>query len=193
MPYRILVAAGMLLAACASTPEASPAGAAAAESIPAVESPLSFLFGEWVGTAKGIGPDRQPYEVVQTERIGPMLDGHVTVIEGRGYDASGVARFHAFAVVSLNTHTNAWEMRSYTGENSGTFPFEITENGFVWSTPAGPAARMVYTATVEDGVWSQIGQYVPEGGDPVQMFEMNLTRTGPTGWPAAGYVVPPAG
>lgn len=172
--------------------EPAPAAAPVAAGDAAESHPLAFLFGEWIGTAKGIGPDQQPYEVIQTERVGPMLDGAVTVIEGRGYGADGTLYFSAFAAVSRNNHTGSWEMRSYSGGNAGTFPFEPTETGFRWSTPAGPGARIVYTATVADGVWDQIGEYTPEGGEPLQVFEMNLTRTGDTDWPAAGYVAPPA-
>ena len=53
------------------------------------ESPLSFMFGEWEGSAHGVGRDRKPYDITQTERVGPMLDGDVTVIEGRGYAEDG--------------------------------------------------------------------------------------------------------
>lgn len=198
MKIRVLALAGavMTVAACASMSESVPTSVS--EPVPepamaeAVSSPLAFLFGEWIGTAKGIGPDQQPYEVIQTERVGPMLGGDVTVIEGRGYGADGTLYFSAFAAVSRNSYTGAWEMRSYSGGNSGTFPFEPTETGFRWSTPAGPGARMVYTATVADGVWDQIGEYTPEEGVPIQVFEMNLIRTGDTDWPAAGYVAPPA-
>lgn len=194
MVLRTLASSGaaLMLAACAGLPAVAAPDEVAAPSAERVESPLSFLFGEWVGTAKGVGPDRVPYEVVQTERVGPMLGGDVTVIEGRGYGTDGSLVFNAFAVVSKNAHTAEWEMRSYSGGNSGTFPFEVTETGFIWSVPAGPAARIVYTATVADGVWDQVGEYLPEDGYPVQVFEMKLVRTGESSWPWAGYVAPPA-
>ncbi len=188
----VLLCSVFAASACAGVPEPAAAPEAAPAIAEAVDSPLSFLFGEWVGTAKGIGADRQPYVVVQTERVGPMLDGEVTVIEGRGYDADGSVQFNALAVVSRNSQTGEWEMRSYSGGNSGTFPFAPTGSGFQWSVQAGPGARMVYTATIADGKWDQIGEFVPEGGEPIQVFEMNLVRTGDTGWPAAGFVRPPA-
>ena len=185
-----LAAAGITVAACAGAPVALAEPAPEPEITEAASSPLAFLFGEWVGTAKGIGPDQQPFELIQTERVGPMLGGDVTVIEGRGYGAGGSLDFNAFAVVSRNNNTGEWEMRSYSGGHSGTFPIEPTETGFRWSTPAGPDARMVYTATVVGGVWDQTGEYVPDGGEARQTFELTLVRIGDTDWPAAGYVAP---
>jgi len=104
--------------------------------------PLEFMFGEWVGEASGIAPDRTQYTLTQTERVGPMLDGEIIVIEGRGYSAPGETAFNAFAVVSKSGQDGSWEMRSYSGGRAGTFPFELTPSGFVWSTPAGPNAIM---------------------------------------------------
>ena len=185
------------LGGCAGVPEAvavaEPAAEAAIAEAPAElvpDSALSFLFGEWVGTAKGTDANQQPYEVVQTERVGPLLGGKITLIEGRGYDAAGETLFNAFAVVSKNAQTGELEFRSYTGDYAGTYPFERTADGFRWSLPAGPAAKMVYTAVVNGDSWEQIGEYVPEGGAPVKVFEMSLKRTGSSDWPAAGRVVP---
>lgn len=171
------------MSACASTNQVE-----AVSDDAYADHPLSFMFGEWVGEASGIAPDRTPYTVTQTERVGPMLDGEVVVIEGKGYGDDGAAAFNAFAIVSPTGADGAWEMRSYTSGRAGTFPFEPTETGFVWSTPAGPNARMQYTATIVGDNWSQIGEYVPANGQARQMFEMNLTRIGPTDWPQADGV-----
>lgn len=159
----------------------------------AASHPLEFMFGEWVGEASGIAPDRTPFTVTQTERVGPMLNGEVVVIEGRGYSDQGETAFNAFAVVSKSGPDGAWEMRSYTGGRAGTFPFELTQSGYVWSIPAGPNAIMQYTATFDGNSWSQIGQYIVAGADPVQVFQMSLERVGDSDWPAANPVSPSAG
>ncbi len=182
------VICGMILftSACATQPHAE----RAAISLP--DHPLSFMFGEWAGTAKGVGFDRKPFEITQTERVGPILEGGVTVIEGRGYGASGDLSFNAFAIVSYDKRREEWEIRSYTDGYAGTFPFEPTQSGYVWSTPAGPDAMMRYTAEFEGDTWYQIGEYVPASGEPQQTFEMTLKRIGDTNWPSAGVVLPPA-
>ncbi|MCA8901909.1 MAG: hypothetical protein KDA53_11745 [Hyphomonas sp.] len=179
--------AALVLAACAT-----PVTEAAPAAVPAVDMshPLAFMFGEWVGEASGVGADRKPFQVTQTERVGPMLGGDLVLVEGTGYGADGAAAFNALGVISQTAAEGGWEIHSYNGGRAGTFPFEPKANGFVWSTPAGPNARMRYTATFTDGNWSQVGEYVAEGQDPVQTFQMQLTRTGDTDWPSAGAVTP---
>jgi hypothetical protein len=181
-----LAGMALVLAGCASQAGSPPSSPLA----PLPTTPLSMMYGEWRGTAKVAGRDGAPIDLIQTERVGPMVNGDATVIEGRGYGAAGDLQFNAFAVVSKNAQTGAWEMRSYSGGNSGTFPFEPKPDGFVWSTPAGPGASTRYTATIANGRWDQIGEYVPKDGEPRQVFEMHLTRIGNTSWPASGFVGP---
>jgi hypothetical protein len=175
-----MVFAAVAAAACPASAENSRA-----------EHPLSFMFGEWAGAASGTGRGGERFEVTQTERVGPMLNGDVVVIEGRGYEADGKLVFNAFGIVSRKAGTDEWEMRSYTGGHAGTFPFEARADGYTWTLPAGPSAVVRYTATFKDGVWHQTGDYVPAEGEPRRTFEMTLKRLGDTNWPASGYVKPP--
>ena len=153
------------------------------------EHPLAFMFGQWVGPATGQS-QAGSFLITQTERVGPMLEGDIVVIEGRGYSDQEETMFNAFAVVSKTGKDGGWEMRSYAQGRAGTFPFTITDTGYVWSLPAGPNARMVYTATIEGDTWHQIGEYTPDAGAPRQVFEMSLTRTADTDWPRASAVSP---
>jgi hypothetical protein len=153
-------------------------------------SKLGFMRGVWRGPATGVLPDGTRYAVMQTERMGPMLGGDVVVIEGRGYRDDGTTGFNAFAVVSWNVDTQAYELRSYAQGRAGTFPFEPTSTGYVWSIPAGPGATIRFTATVTDKHWREVGEYTAGDRPPVQTFEMNLERIGDTDWPL-GSPVPP--
>lgn len=179
-----LVSSVLFAASACATPVEAPE---VAEAEPA--HPLSFMFGEWVGEASGVGRNNTTYKITQTERVGPMLEGDIVVIEGKGYDSDGMAAFNAFAVVSPN-RDGTWDIRSYAQGNSGTFPFTPGASGFTWSTPAGPDAEMRFTATFGDNTWSQVGEYVASGRPPVQTFQMELKRIGPTDWPSAGAVDP---
>ena len=51
--------------------------------------------------------------------------------------------------------------------------------------------RLVYSATYNDDIWTEIGEYIRDGQEPRQTIKMVLTRTGDTAWPAAGAVTPP--
>ena len=150
---------------------------------------LDFLNGEWRGEAVTYGPSGRII-LTQTERVGPLLGGSIKLIEGRGYTAEGVTEFNAMAVLSWDARAGRYVFRSWANGYSGEYPFERTEDGFRWETPAGPNAKIQYVATVRDGRWHEIGTYVAEGKPPRPYVELNLTRIGDTAWPAAGAVDP---
>jgi hypothetical protein len=47
-----------------------------------------------------------------------------------------------------------------------------------------------YTAVVKDGTWTEVGDRIAPGREPVRFFEMKLTRVGDSDWPSAGAVAP---
>jgi hypothetical protein len=151
-------------------------------------APLSIFDGIWRGPATITLPDGGTLQLTQTERVGSMLGGTVKVIEGRGYMPDGSVGFNAFAVISFSPQTGRHVFRSHAQGYAGDFPLEVRPDGFTWSTPAGPGATIRYTATLKDGVWTEIGERVVEGKPPMKMFEMQLKRIGSTGWPAGGAV-----
>lgn len=187
MKLHVLAAVSVLFAAPfavarAQTP--TPA-AASAEAI----AKLDFMRGVWVGPASGVNPGGARYAVTQTERIGPLLDGQVMVVEGHGYDADGTTAFNAFGVVSWNSDADKYEFRSYTGGRSGTFPFTLTDDGYVWEIPAGPGV-MRYSADITATAYHEVGDFMIPGQPPRRMFEMTLMRRADTDWPAANPVLP---
>jgi hypothetical protein len=150
---------------------------------------LDKLRGEWRGTATITGPGGT-LKLVQTERAGPMLDGTVMVVEGRGTDEAGKLVFNAFAVISYDAATDQYAMSSWTDGRSGKFPFAVTDKGFDWSVPLPNGATIRYSATLADGKWVEIGSYVGQGMPPVEFAKLDVQRIGDTDWPAAGAVGP---
>jgi hypothetical protein len=126
--------------------------------------------------------------VTQTERVGPLLDGSVKLIEGLGYGADGSIAFNAFAVVSYDPMKKTYTLSSWAMGRSGDFPLTPTADGFIWTVRAGPSAVIRYTAVIKDGTWREVGEYVAEGQPPRQIFEMTLERVGDSSWPGAGAV-----
>jgi hypothetical protein len=166
-----------------------PASAAGSEAQRTAVGALDFMDGEWRGEATVTMPGGR-IVLTQTERVGSLLGGSVKVIEGRGYAADGSTQFNAFAVVSWDERAGRYGFRSYANGYSGDYPFERTEDGFRWETPAGPNARILYVATIRDGVWHEVGDFVAEGQPPRRFIEMRLTRVGDSTWPAGGAVSP---
>lgn len=182
-----LIAGPATFADAAHAQPADPAVTIAAQK--AAMAPLAWMDGVWRGPARTMTPGGA-HEVIQTERIGPLLDGSVKVLEGRGYNADGSTGFNALGVISYDPAGKAYTLHSYAQGRSGDFPLTPTADGYVWSIPAGPAAVVRYTATFRDGVWREIGVYDAEGQPPRPFFEMTLHRVGDSAWPGAGAVPP---
>lgn len=149
---------------------------------------LAFLDGEWRGPAKTLLNNGSWHEITQTERVGPMLDGTVKVIEGRGYEADGAVSFNAFAVISYDPDRKTYAMRSYTAGRQGDYPLWPTADGFRWEIQAGPNMKIEYVATVKDGLWTEIGHRIPKDGQPVKFIEFTVKRLGDSAWPATGVI-----
>ncbi|MFZ5668678.1 MAG: DUF1579 domain-containing protein [Pseudomonadota bacterium] len=187
---RSLAVIPLALALGAATPalaqSADPAALVAAQK--AALAPLAALDGVWRGQAWSVDRSGRRVELTQTERVGPFLDGAVKVVEGRGYDTAGGVAFNAFAVIAYDPVARKFTISSWTGGRGGDFPLTPTDDGFVWTVPAGPSAVVRYTATVRDGTWREVGEYIAEGWQPQLVFEMTLKRIGDSDWPAAGAV-----
>ncbi|MFX8852434.1 hypothetical protein ABTM75_19045, partial [Acinetobacter baumannii] len=95
------------------------------------------------------------HTVTQTERSGPLLDGSIHVVEGRGYNPDGSTGFNALGIISYDPDKDAYSMRSYAMGRAGDFPMTLTPTGAVWTIPAGPAT-LRYTITAKDGVWHEV-------------------------------------
>lgn len=150
-------------------------------------STLAWMDGEWRGPAQVVGMDGKPHSIVQTERIGPLLDGSIKLVEGRGYDADGSVGFGAFAVLSYDPAAKVYHFQSHAMGHSGDFALVPTATGFSWSIPAGPMT-IRYTVTHENGEWHEVGERVMPDQPPVQIYDAHLRRIGASAWPAAGTV-----
>lgn len=148
---------------------------------------LGAMDGVWRGPAWVLTQGGRQ-ELVQTERIGLFLDGSVRVIEGRGYMPDGSVGFNALGVISYEPRTQTYTLSSWAMSQSGDFAMRLTEDGYVWETPAGPGAVIRYTATIRDGTWREVGEHIAGDAPPMRIFEMNLRRVGDSDWPAAGAV-----
>ena len=150
-------------------------------------SKVAMLDGQWRGPASVTMPDGVVHKFTQTERIGPLLDGSIRLIEGRSYDAAGHTVFHAFAVISYDPASRAYTIHSYAQGYSGDFKFVPTADGYYWEAPAGPAT-IRYTAVIKGDHFTETGERIVSGQAPVKMFKMDLARLGDSSWPGANPV-----
>jgi hypothetical protein len=152
-------------------------------------APLAYMNGVWRGPATVTLPSGEVRNVTQTERIGPLLDGSLKVMEGRGYEGDGRVAFNAFGVISYDPSTKKYTMRSYAQGYQGDFVITPTADGYTWDIPAGPMT-IRYTAVIKDGKWREVGDRIMPGRPPARFFEMNLVRVGDSDWPGAGAISP---
>ena len=150
---------------------------------------FAFMDGVWRGPATTVRPSGEKHAITQTERIGSLLGGTVKVIEGRGYEPDGKTTFNALGIISYSVATKTYSMRSYAMGYSGDFVVQRTSDGFTWDIPAGPVT-IRYNAIVKDGTWTEVGDRIVPGKDPVRFFEMQLRRVGDSDWPGAGAIAP---
>ncbi|MBB4837175.1 hypothetical protein HNP52_000226 [Sphingomonas kyeonggiensis] len=149
---------------------------------------LDWMHGKWRGEARMKMPGAPEQVVTHTERVGTLLDGTITVIEGKAFNPDGSVPFNAFAVVSYDPQTKTYLMNSHTGGRSGNFPLTVSETGkgYVWEVPAGPKAKVRYTAVFDGTTWTETGDFVAEGQPGRPFFKMVLKRVGDSDWPMAG-------
>ena len=151
---------------------------------------FAFMDGVWRGPAWTLLPSGAKHEITQTERIGPMLDGSIKVIEGKGYEADGRSGFNAFATISFDMTAKVYRFRSHAQGMAGDFVITPTADGYVWEIPAGPQMTIRYTAVVKGEDFHEVGDRVVPGQPPLRIFEMRLKRVGDTTWPAGDAVSP---
>ena len=61
---------------------------------------------------------------------------------------------------------------------SGNYEGSMTKEGhFQWVIPDTPVGKMVYTISVRDGKYREIGELISTTGERKQFFEMNLKKT----------------
>jgi len=179
--------ASVLVATFAPANAQAPNASLLAKQQAAMEA-LNFLDGEWAGPA--VAFERTgAIKMTQTERVGTLLDGTVRLVEGRAFDASGKTLFNAFAVIAYDVPRSRYVITSYASGYTTTTGLELNANGFGWEVPAGPGAKMLFTAVVKDGVWHEVGDYVGVDGMRKRTFQMTVKRRGPSKWPA-GTLVP---
>ena len=150
---------------------------------------LKAMDGVWRGPAWSLMPSGEKHHITQTERIGPMLDGSIKVINGMGYESDARSGFGALATLFYDVRSASFALNAIAHGQSGSFAFKPTPDGFTWEIPAGPAT-IRYTAVIKDGRLREVGDRLVAGQPPLRIFEMDLTRIGDTDWPAGGAVAP---
>jgi hypothetical protein len=147
---------------------------------------LAFLDGEWRGTSRVMRKDGWA-PMVQTGRVGTMLDGTVLMIEAKGYEADGRLSFDVLRIISYEPETQSYSMRSYQSGRVRDHVLSLTDNGVAWDSDSGNGA-IRYEASVKNGAWTETATRMPARGEPETYVEVKLKRQRSSSWPQAGGV-----
>ena len=141
-------------------------------------SKLDKMVGKWSGTGWiQQGPKRE--EFVGTENVQRKLDGLALLVEGRFTDQKDSSRVihETLAVLSYNPNTKIYDFKTYLASGrGGDLTLKANETNYEWGMEF-PEGKILYTITIKDGVWNEVGKITRDGGKTwLQFFEMNLKK-----------------
>lgn len=140
---------------------------------------LDKMVGKWSG-AGWIQQGASREEFTGTENVQRKLDGLAILIEGRFTAAKQPEKVihETLAVLSYNPKTSVFDFKTYLANGSGgDFTLTATTNGYDWGLNF-PGTKILYTITIKDGVWNEVGKMSRDDGKTwFQFFEMNLKKS----------------
>lgn len=138
---------------------------------------LDFMVGDWEGSGWAMTPSGKENTEVK-ESITYALNGTILQVNGLGTKENKVVH-EAFGVITFNPFTKAYGMDAYVAKGMKTAAtVEILDEGKIkWYFKAGPNMTIKYMLTVEDGIWTEIGERSMDGENWQQFFEMTLKKT----------------
>jgi hypothetical protein len=138
---------------------------------------LSFLVGNWSGTATVMEGPGTPLLLARSERVQPRLDGLILTLEGAATDPTGKIVFRAFATISYDDAAHQYRIRFYN--DNGHYvdtQLSLLTDGFSWGYSAGQAHIVNTMHLTPAGEWEE--KTVSNTGQnlPVTVAEMLLKR-----------------
>ena len=140
---------------------------------------LDDLIGKWSGDG-WIQQGANRFEFTGTENVQRKLDGLALLVEGRFTDKKDSSKVihETLAVLNYNAKTGIYDFKTYLATGGGgnsVFKFVSTAT-YEWGIDY-PGNKILYTITIKDGIWNEIGKISrDEGKTWIQFFEMNLKK-----------------
>lgn len=144
---------------------------------------VSSMLGEWRGRGWSMLPDGSRVEFDVVERVRWNLAGTALLVEGFGFSANPETGerevgHDAFALIVWDEQKQAPTMHARrAGDPGGGFAtydiaWDADKGALVWQVQPD---RVRFIIVVADGVWTETGEYSPDGGGTWMRFlEMRL-------------------
>jgi len=141
--------------------------------------PLSAIDGEWRGTTTEYRSDGTKLERGYVERVTPLLDGTLKLLEGSKESVTGADDFHVICVLSHDPETKQYTMRAWYPEGAVfDVAFDADAGTFGWHADRPGGARIVATGAIDGGVWRERIEFTVPGQAPRLLEERVLKRVG---------------
>ena len=138
--------------------------------------PFAFMIGQWAGPAWALTPSGERQSLHQTERVRPMLDGTILLIEGTGREEGpdGAIVFQALGILSYDAAADQHYLDAFRDGQHVRAEVTPVDGGFDWGMDAGGRA-ITYAMRLVDGRWQETG-HILLGDRSMQFVELNLDR-----------------
>ena len=139
--------------------------------------PFAFMVGRWAGPAWFMTPNGERQAAYQTERVQPMLDGTILLIEGTGREGGpdGEIVFQAVGILSHDADTGLYYLDAFRDGRHVRAEIISVENGAEWGFEAD--GRQIHNVMrLEDGRWHETGTVILGSGQSIPVVEFTLER-----------------
>ena len=142
---------------------------------------LSWLVGQWKGTATMVLGPNDTKKIEHIEDVQQRLGGLIIVVDGLGVDAADKEKVvhEAYGVISYNTAKKAYEFKPYlaTGQ-SAEAKVSVGDKELTWTIEPAPGIEVRYKVRLtEKGEWHEVGEMTRDKGKTYfKFFETTLTK-----------------
>ena len=126
---------------------------------------LDLMVGSWQGGGWALDDNRARTEFTVDETIKYELNGTVLHVRGLGWDLNKKLTHNALAIISYDAAQEKYFMTSFLENGMQTkAELEIIEPGKInWWFNTGQGATIRYSITIQNGEWTEKGEYSPDG------------------------------
>ena len=137
---------------------------------------LEKLAGHWKGSGWiQQGQNRETFTGTETVQV--KLDGVALLIEGSFSNPEGKPIHNTLAILSCNDKLTGYNFATYLANGiAGAQDFKVVGDHFEWGFEIPNTGTVRYRITVDNDVWSEIGEFSRDGKSWFKNFEMKLDR-----------------
>ena len=142
---------------------------------------LSYLVGDWEGTATYSTQQGQELHLLQKEHVELRLRGLIITIDGIGIDQNEKeVVFQTFAILNFDPFAQEFRFKTFLKEGYSVDAYfkVIEENKFEWGFDYPNRGKYKYTIMLDpvEKTWNETGEFSADGNEWFTSIELNLIK-----------------